>query len=116
MKRNQKQERIVRWKLSLDNKSKKWIVPAEHLPAGNNIEWSTWRTLNRLRVGVGRSKKNQTKCGIIPEEDTNCNCEQPQIMFHLKICRSCPTSCTMEDIMTTTKEGIELGKFWQNSI
>jgi hypothetical protein len=22
----------------------------------------------------------------------------------------------MEDIMTTTKEGIELGKFWQNSI
>jgi len=103
LERNQDQERIDRWKLSLDNETKKWMAPAEHLPAGNNLEWPTWRALNRLRVGVGRSKENLAKWSIISEEDTSCDCGQLQTMSHLLRCPSCPTPCTIDDIMSATK-------------
>jgi len=108
--------RIDRWKLSLDKETEKWMIPAEHLPTGNNLEWPTWRAINRLRVGVGRSKVNQAKWSLIPDEDTYCDCGQSQTMSHLISCPSCPTSCTMDDIMLVTKEGIEVAKFWQDSI
>jgi hypothetical protein len=29
----------------------------EKLPPGYRCEWNTWKTLNRLRVGVARTKK-----------------------------------------------------------
>ncbi|KAF0762526.1 Uncharacterized protein FWK35_00012287 [Aphis craccivora] len=40
------------------------ISPAEHIPAGYDLNWPAWRTLNRLRTGVGRSKDNLKKWGI----------------------------------------------------
>jgi len=82
---------------SLDNETKKWMTPAKHLPAGNNLEWPTWRAFNRLRVGVGRSKENLAKWGIISEEDTSCDCGQLQTMSHLLRCPSCLTSCTIDN-------------------
>jgi len=89
------------------------MIPAEHLPAGNNLEWPMWRAINRLRVGVGRSKVNHAKWSLIPVEDTYCDWGQFQTMSHLI---SCPMSCTMDNIMLATKEGIEVAKFWQDSI
>jgi hypothetical protein len=116
LERNQDEERIDRWKHSLDKEAKNWMEPAEHLPAGNNLEWPVWRTLNRLRVGVGRCKENQAKWGFIPDEDRFCDCGQTQTMAHLINCPSCSTSCTMDDIMSATEEGIEVAKFWQERI
>jgi len=53
LERNQDQEIIDRWKLSLDKEKetrKCMQVPAKHLPAWNNLEWPVWKTINRLRV------------------------------------------------------------------
>lgn len=52
------------------------MEPAGHLPAGNNLEWSVWSTINRLRVGVGWSKENQVKLGFISDEYTSYDCGQ----------------------------------------
>ena len=37
------------------------IQPSERLPPGSNEPWPTWKTLNRLRSGVGRTKANLIK-------------------------------------------------------
>jgi len=43
---------------------KKW-TPVEALPAGNQLEWPVWRTLNRMRTGVGCTKDNLKKWGLL---------------------------------------------------
>lgn len=82
----------------------------------DNLEWPVWRTINKLRVGIGRSKENQAKWGFIPDKDRYCDCRQTHTMAHLMNRPSCPTSCTMDDIMSATEEGIEVPKFWQEMI
>jgi len=42
----------------MDTTSKRWMEPSERLPLGNNLDCSVWKTLNRLRAGVRRSKEN----------------------------------------------------------
>ena len=37
------------------------IQPSESLPPGSNAPWPTWKTLNRLRSGAGRTKANLIK-------------------------------------------------------
>ncbi|VVC33049.1 Hypothetical protein CINCED_3A024313 [Cinara cedri] len=76
------------------------ISPAEHLPAGYNVDW---RTLNRLRTGVGRSKDNLKKWGVI-QRDTKCDCGDEHTVSHLLICPDCPTTCTTSDLLTVTKK------------
>ena len=39
------------------------MEPSERLSPGNNLDWPVWNTLNRLRVGVGRTKENMRKWG-----------------------------------------------------
>lgn len=75
-----------------------------------------WRAINRLSVGIGRSKENQAKWGLIPDEDMYCECRQIQTMTHLINFPRCPTSCTIDDIISATKEGIEVANFWQDRI
>lgn len=70
----------------------------------------------RLGVEVGRSKEKQEIWGFILDEDTYCHCEQAQTMIHLINCPTCSTSCTKDDIMSVTKEGIEIASFWQERI
>jgi len=38
-----------------------WTRAIESLPPGQNLKYETWKTLNRLRVGVARTKKNLVK-------------------------------------------------------
>ena len=40
------------------------ISADEHLPAGAENPWTTWKALNRLRTQVGRSRVNMLKCGF----------------------------------------------------
>ena len=39
------------------------ISADEHLPAGTENPWTTWKALNRLRTQVGRSRVNMLKWG-----------------------------------------------------
>lgn len=49
--------RRERWKLSLSRHNSKLEIEAvESLPTEHRLDWQTWRSLNRLRVGVGKSK------------------------------------------------------------
>ena len=46
----------------------------EQLPLGYNQDWRTWKSLNRLRTGMGRSKVNMQKWGYTEDENVNCDC------------------------------------------
>ena len=37
---------------------------AESLPAGSGEDWLCWRSLNRLRTGVGRAKNSDEEMGL----------------------------------------------------
>ena len=37
------------------------IQPSDSFPPGSNAPWPTWKTLNRLKSGVGRIKENLIK-------------------------------------------------------
>lgn len=62
------------------------MEPAEQLSPGHQLEWETWRTLNRMRVGVGRSKDNMSRWVYLNDSDTKCRCGQEQTMAHLLVC------------------------------
>lgn len=57
------QARTDYWKLTIGHIEDDQISPAEHLPAGHDLDWPAWITLNRLRTG--RSKDNLKKWGVI---------------------------------------------------
>ena len=61
------------------------ISPDEHLPAGAENPWTTWKALNRLRSQVGRSRVNMLKWGFSNEQET-CDCGIRQTMQHLLVC------------------------------
>jgi len=48
-----------------------------------------WRTLNRLRVAVGRSKENMRKWGYGDQNITG-KCGEEQTMSHLLVCPAGP--------------------------
>ena len=47
-----------------------FISADEHLPAGAENPWTTWKALNRLRTQVGRSRVNMLKRGFSNEQET----------------------------------------------
>ena len=61
---------------------------AESLPAGSGEDWLCWRTLNRLRTGVGRAKTVMRRWGYLDDaQSVDCDCGEPQTMPHLLFCR-----------------------------
>ena len=71
--------------LALDASVHLNIGPDEHLPAGAENPWTTWKALNRLRSQVGRSRVNMLKWGFSNEQET-CDCGIRQTMQHLLVC------------------------------
>ena len=65
----------------------------EHLPAGAEKHWTTWKALNRLRTQVGRSRVNMLKLGFSTEPET-CDCGIRQTMQHLLVCPMMDTACS----------------------
>ena len=48
---------------------------AEYLPAGSGEDWLCWRSLNRLRTGVGRAKTVMRKWGYLEDaQSVDCDC------------------------------------------
>jgi len=49
---------------------------------GDQLEWPIWRTLNRMRTGVGRTKDNMKKWGLLGKTSTTCECGMELSMKH----------------------------------
>lgn len=104
--------RLCEWKkLITDTTGKRWMEPSERLPPGNNLDWSVWKTLNRLRVGVGRTKENMRKWGH-GDQDITCICGQEQITSHLLVCPRGPSLCTQEDLMISNQKAVNIAVYW----
>lgn len=71
----------------------------DHLQ-GTNFNGMNGKTLNRLRMGVGRSKDNVLKRGCLNDQDASRYCGTTQTMAHLSICLLAPGPCTQEDLTT----------------
>ena len=73
----------------------------EHLPAGADYPWTTWKALNRLRAQVGRSRVSMSKWGYSNETET-CDCGIRQTMQHLLVCPMMNTACSAQYLTTAT--------------
>ena len=61
---------------------------AESLSVGSGEDWLCWRSLNRLRTGVGRAKTVMRRWGFLNDaQSVDCYCGKPQMMAHLLSCR-----------------------------
>ncbi|VVC36891.1 Hypothetical protein CINCED_3A023895 [Cinara cedri] len=83
------QERVMQWTNQIRDKI--W-VPIVVLLSGNQLEWPIWRTLNRMRTGVERTKDNMKKWGLLEVKTTTCECKMEQSMKHIMQCPICPYS------------------------
>lgn len=48
------------------------------MAAGNNLPYTVWRTLNRIRVGMPRCKTNLIKWGLLTDNNALCECGERQ--------------------------------------
>ena len=68
------------------------IIPNEHLASGTEDPWSTWRSLNRLRVQKGPMSGHGENVEAV---SNRCDCGERQTMSHLMTCDDAP-NCTMD--------------------
>ena len=88
------------------------IMPNEHLASGSDEPWSTWRSLNRLRVQKGRCR-TMMKIWRLSHTDV-CDCGERQTMSHLMTCVDAP-NCTWADLAIPTLAGVNCAKHWEES-
>ena len=102
---------------ALGERSTEWrdrgIIPNEHLASGTDEPWSTWRSLNRLRVQKGRCRA-MMKMWKLSHTDV-CDCGERQTMSHLMTCGDAP-NCTWTDLAFPTLAGVNCAKHWEESI
>ena len=91
------------------------ISADEHLPAGAENPWTTWKALNRLRTQVGRSRVNMLKSGFSAEQET-CDCGIRQTMQHLLVCPMMDTACSPQDLTTANDIAIGYARHWDSTI
>ncbi|CAI6363865.1 unnamed protein product [Macrosiphum euphorbiae] len=72
------QHRILKWREELQCEK-----PAENLPCGGNQPWIIWKTLNRLRTGVAKTKVNMMKWEYQREPHILWECGEDQSDDHL---------------------------------
>ena len=76
---------------------------------------TTWKTLNRLRTQVGRSRVNMLKSGFPNEQDT-CDCGIRKTMQHLLACPMMDTACSPQDLTTANDIAIGCARHWEGTI
>ena len=99
--------RLLLWKESLTDvptSVNMGLEVAESLPAGSGEDWLCWRSLNRLRTGVGRAKTVMRRWGYLDDaQSVDCDCGEPPTMAHLLSCRLLDEACTDDDLATVTE-------------
>lgn len=86
----------------------------EKISKGENLPYPTWKTINRLRTGVGRCKLNMLKWKL--SEDDKCECGSIQTMQHLLVCPKLPTKCNSQDLLEANNQAVEVARYWQETI
>ena len=113
------EETLKRWIDKLKSKQPSvdmGIQPSETLPPGSKAPWQTWKTLNRLRFGVGRTKANSIKWGY-HTGDPSCNCgTKTQTIEHLLQCPLLKTPCSGDDLSIFNDTAQKCVKLWQSTI
>ena len=106
------EQRIAKQQLS-----KLPIPTSEQLAPGHKSEWKLWKSLNRLRTGMGRSKTNLSKWGYADTADTACKCgTSEQTMQHLLRCPLLENECSLEDLATANEKALHCARAWPNII
>ncbi|VVC38064.1 Hypothetical protein CINCED_3A009090 [Cinara cedri] len=104
------QARLLRWRAEeeLDDP----IQHNQHLPPGKDLQWELWKTINRLRTGVARTRSNMVKWDFNNKEDDKCECGERQTDEHLLNCTMNPTQCTKNDLAQVNKNAIDTATHW----
>ena len=114
---SREQTRLQLWKERLKNTLPSihmGISPAEKLPAGADLPWTQWKTLNRLRTHTGRSKSAMTKWGFF-NGPTTCRCHQAEhTMDHALACPLLPSPCCTKDLADLSNNALACVKLWEN--
>ena len=91
------------------------IPTSEQLAPGHKSEWKLWKSLNRLRTGMGHSKTNMSKWGYADTADTACECgTSEQTMQHLLRCPLLENECSLEDLATANEKALHCARAWPN--
>lgn len=85
-------------------------------PRGMELEWKTWRTLNRMRTGVAPVKSNLIRWGINAANDILCDCGEVQSMAHLRSCARCPYGCTLDDLWLANTKAVDVARYWAEKL
>ena len=111
-------ERVKIWKQRPCQHPTTMTVPVtEVLPPGADSGWTEWKTLNRLRTGVGRCKVNLCKWGYQKDGDNTCDCGTvPQTMEHLLCCPLLEQKCTSDDLAGYTENAKKCVQLWLKHI
>lgn len=71
--------------------------------------WIVWKTLNRLRADVSKTKANTVNWGYEEEPDT-CECGEAQSDKYLLQYVIAPSGCTTNDLALANKKAILIGE------
>ena len=93
--------------LAAQRKIKMGIDLSETLPAGHKLQWTHWKSLNRLRTGYARAAAlmHNWRCGDSPK----CTCGELQTMQHLSQYAQLDEKYTVEDIRATKQCSFRYG-------
>ncbi|CAI6365663.1 unnamed protein product [Macrosiphum euphorbiae] len=71
-----------------------------------------------MATGVGRTKDNMKKWGLLGVTSTTCECGIEQSMKHNNImqCPICPYSCTQDDVINANDNAKDVASFWAETI
>ena len=89
------------------------ITPTESLASGHDLGWTTWKSINRLRVEQGRCRALM-KVWNYSADDT-CSYGSVQTMSHLLECADAPR-CSPEDLAEPTPSAVACARYWQSVI
>ena len=99
---------------ALGARSTEWrdrgIIPNEQLASGREDPWSTWRSLNRMRVQKG-CRLAMIKMSKLSHTDV-CDRGERQTWYHLITCVDA-LNCTWTDLAMPTLAGDNCAKHWE---
>ena len=76
-----------------------------------DLRWTIWKTINRLRVGVGRCRASMHSWGLIT--DPLCRCGDNETMDHTFACPLAPV-CKPSDLAKPTETAILAANYWSH--
>jgi len=101
--------RRLKSRRSLINKTN--VPPDERLFLGGNQPWPIWKTINRLRATVFKTRVNMVKWGYHEGPDT-CEFGKRQSDEHLIKCAIATPGCTTDDLAIANENAISIATYW----